>query len=215
MRVIVAEDVMLMREGIVRILVDLGVEVVGQTGDGTRVLALVAETRPDVAILDIRMPPGHADEGIVAADAIRTAFPGVGVLILSQYVEPSYALRLFHGQPERSGYLLKDRVQDPAILLDAVRRVAEGETVLDPTVVATLMGRRRRDDRLADLTTREREVLGYVAEGLSNLAIAERLGVTERTVEAHINQILGKLGLEVSQDTHRRVMAVLAFLRGG
>ena len=159
------------------------------------------------------MPPTHTDEGLAAAARIRTEFPATGVLVLSQYVEPSYALRLLERHPEAVGYLLKERIFDVAVLVDALRRIADGETVVDPTIVARLLGRKRRDDPLASLTDREREVLSLVAEGLSNKAIATRIAVTERTVEAHIGQIFGKLGLDESPTAHRRVLAVLAFLR--
>ena len=161
------------------------------------------------------MPPTHTDEGLVAAQRIRTDHPAIGVLVLSQYVEPSYAMRLLEEHPERVGYLLKQRVFDVAILVDALRRIGDGETVVDPTIVSRLVGRRRREDPLAELTAREREVLGLVAEGLSNGAIADRLFVTERTVEAHVKQIFLKLGLTVDPDSHRRVLAVLAYLRSG
>jgi DNA-binding NarL/FixJ family response regulator len=213
-RVVVADDTMLTREGIVRLLQDAGVEVVGQAGDGDALLRKVAGTRPDVAIADIRMPPTHTDEGLVAAQRIRAEHPEIGVLVLSQYVEPSYAMRLLEEHPEKVGYLLKERVFDVAVVVDALRRIADGETVIDPTIVARLVGRRRREDPLAALTRREREVLSLVAEGMSNKAIAGRLVVTERTVEAHIKQIFLKLGLTDSPDNHRRVLAVIAFLRG-
>jgi DNA-binding NarL/FixJ family response regulator len=171
-------------------------------------------TDPDAAVVDIRMPPTHTDEGLVAAQAIRAERPQVGVLILSQYVEPHYAMRLLEEHPERVGYLLKDRVFDVAILVDALRRLGDGETVVDPTIVAQLVGRRRRRDPLAELTDREREVLSLIAEGLSNHAIAERIFVTDRTVEAHTKQIFMKLGLDADPSSHRRVLAVLAYLRG-
>ena len=213
MRVIVAEDVMLTREGIVRLLRDAGIEVVGEAEDLDGLMRTVALERPEAVVVDIRMPPTHTDEGLVAAQRIRTEHPDVGVLLLSQYVEPSYAMRLIQDHPERVGYLLKERVFDAAILVDALRRITEGECVIDPTIVSRLVGRRRREDPLSGLTEREREVLGLVAEGLSNLAIANRLVVTERTVEAHTKQIFGKLGLEADPDSNRRVLAVLAFLR--
>jgi DNA-binding NarL/FixJ family response regulator len=213
MRVVVAEDVMLTRQGIVRLLEDAGVEVVAQTEDATGLLAEIARTRPDVAILDIRMPPTHTDEGLVAAQQIRAEHPETGVLVLSSYVEPSYAMRLIEDHPERVGYLLKDRVFDVAILVDALRRIVDGETVIDPTIVARLVGRRRRHDPLEALTGREGEVLGLVAEGMSNRGIAERLVVTDRTVEAHVSSIFAKLGLAEGHDRHRRVLAVLAYLR--
>lgn len=204
---------MLTREGIVRLLGEAGVDVVGEVGDGDSLLRKVALTRPDVAIVDIRMPPTHSDEGLVAASRIRDEHPDVGVLVLSQYVEPRYAMRLLEEHPEKVGYLLKERVLDVAVLVDALRRIDEGETVIDPTIVSRLLGRRRRQDVLGELTAREREVLSLVAEGLSNRAIAARLFVTERTVEAHNKQVFLKLGLGENPETHRRVLAVLAFLR--
>jgi len=212
-RVVVADDTMLTREGVVRLLGDAGIEVVGQVGDGQALIEKVARTRPDVAIVDIRMPPTHTDEGLVAAQRIREEQPAIGILVLSQYIEPSYALRLLEEHPERAGYLLKERIFDVAVLVDALRRIDEGETVVDPTIVARLLGRNRRQDPLAALTAREREVLALVAEGLSNRAIAARLFVTERTVEAHIGQCFLKLGLRDDPTAHRRVLAVLAFLR--
>lgn len=204
---------MLTREGIVRLLSDAGIEVVGQVEEGERLLRVVAGTNPDVAIVDIRMPPTHTDEGLVAAQLIRAQHPAVGVLVLSHYIEPSYAMRLLEEHPEKIGYLLKERVFDAAVLVDALRRIDDGESVIDPTIVARLVGRQRREDPLAELTNREREVLSLVAEGLSNRAIAAGLFVTERTVEAHIKQIFLKLGLSESREQHRRVLAVLAFLR--
>ena len=215
MRVVVADDVMLTREGIVRLLADAGVEVIAQAEDATGLLRHVRLTQPDAAIVDIRMPPTHTDEGLVAAESIRTDHPDVGVLVLSQYVEPGYAMRLLEQHPERVGYLLKERVFDVAILVDALRRIGDGESVIDPTIVSRLLGRPHRDDPLAELTEREREVLSVVAEGLSNKAIAERLFVTERTVEAHVKQIFLKLGLDTNPESHRRVLAVLAYLRAG
>jgi DNA-binding NarL/FixJ family response regulator len=212
-RVVVADDAMLTREGIVRLLRDAGVEVVAEAEDAQGLLHQVRLTRPDVALVDIRMPPTHTDEGLVAAQTIRAEHPQVGVLVLSQYVEPSYALRLIQEQPERVGYLLKERIFDIATVIDALRRIVDGEMVIDPTIVSRLVGRRRRQDPLAGLSEREREVLGLVAEGLSNRAIAARLIVTERTVEAHVTQIFHKLRLPESPDQHRRVLAVLTFLR--
>jgi DNA-binding NarL/FixJ family response regulator len=214
-RVVVADDVMLTREGIVRLLNDAGIEVVAEAEDADGLLRHVRLTRPDAAIVDIRMPPTHSDEGLVAAQQIRAEHPEVGVLLLSQYVEPSYAMRLLQEHPERVGYLLKERVFDVAILVDALRRLADGETVIDPTIVSRLVGRQRREDPLEELTDREREVLGLVAEGLSNKAIAARLFVTERTVEAHVKQIFFKLRLDTNPESHRRVLAVLAYLRAG
>jgi DNA-binding NarL/FixJ family response regulator len=213
MRVVVADDSMLTREGIVRLLDDAGVDVVAEAEDAEGLLRHVRLARPDAAIVDIRMPPTHTDEGLVAAQAIRSEHPNVGVLVLSQYVEATYAMRLLEEHPERVGYLLKERVFDVAILIDALRRISDGETVIDPTIVSQLIGRRRREDPLAELTEREREVLSLVAEGLSNKAIARRLFITERTVEAHVKQIFLKLGLAADPESHRRVLAVLAYLR--
>ena len=213
MRVVVADDVMLTREGIVRLLEDAGIEVVGQAEDAVGLMREVGLARPDAVVVDIRMPPTHTDEGLVAAQEIRSTHPEVAVLVLSEHVEPAYALRLLEEHPERMGYLLKERVFDVVVLVDALRRLVDGETVVDPTIVARLLGRRRRADPLEDLTPREREVLGLIAEGLTNRAIAARLFVTERTVEAHVKQIFLELGLEAGAGSHRRVLAVLAYLR--
>ncbi len=213
MRVVVADDVMLTREGIVRLLDEAGIEVVAEAEDAEGLLRHVRLKRPDAAIVDIRMPPTHTDEGLAATQRIRTEFPEVGVIVLSQYVEPSYAMRLLEEHPEGVGYLLKQRVFDVAILVDALRRIGEGESVIDPTIVSRLLGRLRREDPLAELTEREREVLALVAEGLSNRAIAGRLFVTQRTVESHVKQIFLKLNLAVNPESHRRVLAVLAYLR--
>ena len=213
MRVVVADDVLLTRQGIVRLLREAGIEVVAEADDAEGLLREVRLERPDVALVDIRMPPTHTDEGLVAAQTIRAEHPQVGVLLLSQYVEPSYALRLIQEHPEQVGYLLKDRVFDIATVVDALRRIVDGETVIDPTIVSRLLGRRRREDPLAVLSERERQVLGLIAEGMSNRAIAARLYVTERTVEAHVTQIFQKLRLPESPDQHRRVLAVLTFLR--
>lgn len=204
---------MLTRQGIVRLLADAGVEVVAEAADAESLLRHVRLSKHDAAIIDIRMPPTHTDEGLVAAQAILAEHATVGVLILSQYVEPSYAMRLLQEHPERVGYLLKESIFDVVILVDALRRVAGGETVIDPTIVSRLVGRRRREDPLAELTEREREVLVLVAEGCSNKAIAARLFVTERTVEAHVKQIFLKLRLDANPASHRRVLAVLAYLR--
>jgi len=213
MRVVVADDVMLTREGITRLLTDAGVDVVGQAGDAASLLRAVRITQPDAAVVDIRMPPTHTDEGLVAAQQIRAEHPDIGVLILSQYVEPHYAMRLIDEHPERVGYLLKERVFDVANLIDALRRLADGETVVDPTIIARLFARKRHAGPLDKLTEREREALALVAEGLSNRAIAARLCVTERTIEAHIKQIFLKLDLRTAPGSHRRVLAVLAYLR--
>jgi DNA-binding NarL/FixJ family response regulator len=214
MRVVVAEDAMITRQGLVRLLREAGVDVVAETQDADELLRKVAATRPDAAIVDIRMPPTNTDEGLVAAQAIRSQHPNVAVLILSSYIEPRYAMQLLQEHPERVGYLLKERVFDIAVLTDALRRLDEGESVVDPTIVSRLIGRRRAASPLEDLTAREREVLALLAEGLSNRAIAERLVVTDRTVEAHVTQIFQKLDLAASPDSHRRVLAVLTYLRG-
>ncbi|MFL6231009.1 MAG: LuxR C-terminal-related transcriptional regulator [Pyrinomonadaceae bacterium] len=213
MRVVLADDVMLMRAGIARLLADAGVDVVGEATDAPELMRAVAGTEPDVAVVDIRMPPTQTDEGLVAAREIRARHPNVGMLVLSQYLAPSYATQLLEEHPERTGYLLKERVSDVAVLVDALRRIADGECVLDPTIVSRLLARSRRQEPLSHLTEREREVLTLIAEGRSNAAIADRLVVTPRTVEAHVRQILGKLGLRESPDDHRRVLAVLAYLR--
>ena len=214
MRVVVADDAMITREGLVRLLNDAGVEVLAEAEDGDALIRKVSATHPDAAIVDIRMPPTHTDEGLVAARTIRSSYPDVAVLILSSYIEPHYAMELLEEHPERVGYLLKDRVFDIAVLIDALRRLSEGESVVDPTIVSQLFARRRESSPLEELTEREREVLALLAEGLSNRAIAERLVVTQRTVESHVNQIFQKLRLGESADSHRRVLAVLAYLRG-
>lgn len=214
MRVIVADDAVLVREGITALLRSSGVEVVAQAGDAGQLVRLVEEHRPDVAVVDIKMPPTHTDEGLVAAQRIREEHPGVAVLVLSQYLEPAYAVRLVEQHPEMVGYLLKERVFSGEVLLDALQRLVEGETVVDPTIVSMLFGRRRRTDPLAVLSTREREVLGLLAEGLSNGAIAGQLSVAERTVEAHVTAVFAKLELPDSPEANRRVLAVLTFLRG-
>jgi DNA-binding NarL/FixJ family response regulator len=212
-RVVVADDAMLTRRGIVDVLRAGGLDVVGEAGDGDGLLALVGTTRPDAVVVDIRMPPTHTDEGLVATERIRAAHPGTAVLILSGYVEATYLLRLIEHRPESVGYLLKDRVLDPDVLLDALRRVTAGQTVVDPTLVSELLGRLRRQDPIDTLSAREREVLGLVAEGLSNRAIAERIVVTERTVEAHVARIFDRLGLLQDAAQNRRVLAVLTYLR--
>ena len=213
MRVVVAEDSVLLREGIVRLLQDADFDVVDQTGHADDLIRKVATHRPDAAVVDIRMPPTNTDDGLRAALEIRKRVPETGVLILSQYVEEGYALELISDSAGGVGYLLKDRVADVDRFVDAVRRVGSGGSVLDPEVVANLVGRRRRHDPLATLTAREREVLGLMAEGRSNRGIADRLVITERAVEKHVTAILDKLGLAPAPDDHRRVLAVLTFLR--
>ncbi len=206
---------MLTREGIVHVLADAGVEVVSEAEDVHALMHAVAAARPDCAIVDIRMPPTNTDEGLVAAQQIRERYPEVAVLVLSQYVEPGYAMRLLEENPERTGYLLKDRVSDPGVLVDTMRRLHEGETVVDPAIVSRLLRRSRSPDPLEELSGREHEVLGLVAEGLSNAAIGQRLFITERTVEAHVKQIFQKLGIDQAPETNRRVLAVLVYLRSG
>ena len=213
MRVVVADDVMLTRAGVVHVLSESGIEVVDEASDGDELWSAVERTRPDVAIVDIRMPPTHTDEGVLFARRIRRDHPSTAVLVLSHHVEPVYAAELLADHPDGTGYLLKDRILEPSVLVDALRRVADGETVLDPTIVARLVARRRAPDPLGALSPREVEVLGLLAEGLSNRAIATRLFVGERTVEAHVTHIFLKLGLDESPASHRRVLAVLAFLR--
>ena len=213
MRVVIADDSVLVREGVSRLLAEAGFDVVGQAGDVDELLREVGEKEPDVAIVDIRMPPTHTDEGLRAARELRRRHPLLGVLVLSQYVRPSYAFELLADDARGVGYLLKDRVSDLRELSDAVRRVGEGGSVLDPSVVSQLVGRRRQGhDPIDDLTERERQVLALMAEGRSNRAIAERLVITERTVEKHVRSILGKLHIAGSPDDHRRVLAVLAYL---
>lgn len=212
MRVIVADDSVLLREGVTRMLEEAGFEVVGQAGDGEELMRKVKAHKPDVAIIDIRMPPTHTDEGLQAARAIREEMPDTGVLVLSQYLEEQYALELLGDDAAGVGYLLKDRVSDGDRFADAVRRVAEGGSALDPEVVSQMLGRRRVEDPLEDLTPREREVLGLMAEGRSNQAIADALVISERAVEKHVTSIFAKLNLPPTGEDHRRVLAVLAFL---
>ncbi len=214
MRVVVAEDSLLTREGIVHVLSQAGSDVVAQVGDAGALIAAVATEGPDLVIVDVRMPPTHTTEGIDAARRILSSHSGVAVLVLSQYIEPGYALTLLHERPDGVGYLLKERISDAAVLVDAVHRLTDGESVIDPTIVRTLMRRQRDPGPLAGLSERELQVLGLVAEGLSNKAIAERLVITERTVEAHVTRILPKLQLREGPDVHRRVLAALAFVEG-
>jgi DNA-binding NarL/FixJ family response regulator/class 3 adenylate cyclase len=212
-RVVLAEDSVLLREGIARLLEDQGFEVAAQSGTAEDLLRHVGMHKPDVAIVDIRMPPTQTDEGLRAAQQIRERWPETGVLVLSQYVEPGYAMELLGENAEGVGYLLKDRVSDVEEFAAAVRRVGEGGSALDPAVVSQLVGRRRRDDPLQDLTPREREVLELMAEGRSNQAIADRLVITLRAVEKHVTSIFGKLRLSSTDQDHRRVLAVLTYLK--
>jgi len=213
-RVVLAEDSVLLREGVARLLEEQGFEIVAQTGSAEDLMLKVRSYSPNVVIVDIRMPPTHTDEGLKAAQEIREKHPGVGVLVLSQYIEPAYAMELLAESAEGVGYLLKDRISDMDEFADAVRRVGDGGSALDPTIVSQLVGRRRRDAPLDELTAREREVLGLMAEGRSNQGIAERLVVTERAVEKHVTSIFSKLRLPPATADHRRVLAVLAYLRG-
>ena len=215
MRVVVADDSVLLREGVVRLLQEAGFDVVAQAGDAEDLLRKVGAHKPDVAVVDVRMPPTQTDEGLRAAAEIRRSRPETGVLVLSQVVEAGSALELFADGAGGLGYLLKDRVADIDRFTDAVRRVAEGGSALDPEVVSLLLGRRRREDPLGVLTPREREVLELMAEGRSNIAIAEQLVVTERAVEKHVTSIFGKLGLAPAAEDHRRVLAVLRYLEAG
>jgi DNA-binding NarL/FixJ family response regulator len=212
MRLVVADDSVLLREGLVRLLEEAGFEVVGQAGDAEDLLRKVRAHKPDAAIVDVRMPPTHTDEGIRAAQEIRADLPDVGVLVLSQYVEEAYARELLAENAAGIGYLLKDRVSDIDTLADALRRIGNGGSALDPEVVSGMLGRARRDDPLEALTPREREVLALMAEGRSNGAIASELVVTERAVEKHVTSIFSKLDLPAAPEDHRRVLAVLAFL---
>ena len=213
MRVVVAEDSTLFREGLVRVLAEAGVEVVAEARNAHELRSFVERERPDVAIVDVRMPPTQTDEGTRTAKELKADQPELGILVLSQVVETKHALDLFSEWPEGFGYLLKDRVLAIDDFLDAVRRVAAGGTAIDPEVVGQLIGRRRERDPLEDLSPREREVLGLMAQGLSNRGICERLFLSPKTVETHINSIFLKLRLSPAPDDHRRVLAVLAFLR--
>jgi DNA-binding NarL/FixJ family response regulator len=211
-RVVLADDSVLLREGVARLLEDAGCEIVGRCGTADDLMLKVRSYKPDIAIIDIRMPPDYTDEGLRAAKEIRDKHPATAVLILSQYLESGYALELLQEHAEGVGYLLKDRVLDVPDFIAAVKRVAEGGSALDPSVVSELVGRRRRNDPISLLTPREHEVLELMAEGLSNAAIAHRIFVTESSVEKHVTSIFQKLRLPATEDTHRRVLAVLALL---
>ena len=213
MRVLIADDEALLRDGLARLLEDAGFEVIGRCGDAEELLRMVDKRRPDVAVVDIRMPPNNTDDGLVAAQEIRRRHPRIGALVLSHHLEPHYAMRLLEEVPERAGYLLKERVSDIAVLADALHRIDEGECVVDPTIVSRLVARKRARGPLDVLTARERDVLALIAEGLSNTAIGERMFLSPKTVEAHISQIFMKLDLRPGPDQHRRVLAVLAYLR--
>lgn len=213
MRVAIAEDSVLLREGIARLLADEGFEVTARCGDAGELLRELRVTRPDVAIVDIRLPPTHTDEGLRAAIEIRSAHPAVNVLVLSQYLELGLAMKLLADSADGVGYLLKDRISDVPDFLDTVRRVARGGSAVDPLIVSTLLGKRRRDDPLARLTPREREVLELMATGLSNQGIADRLVITLRAVEKYVSTVFDKLGIPTSRGESRRVLAVLLYLR--
>ncbi|MEV0896687.1 response regulator transcription factor [Actinoplanes sp. NPDC049802] len=213
MRVVIADDAVLLREGLIRLVEENGHTVVSAVGDGPSLVESIKQHRPDVSIVDVRMPPSHTDEGLRAAVEARTAVPGSPILVLSQYVEVSYADDLLADRRGAVGYLLKDRVALVGDFLDALGRVADGGTVLDPEVVGQLLVRRRRDDPMRSLTPREREVLGLMAEGLSNAAIARKMVVTDGAVEKHVRNIFTKLGLHQDEEQHRRVLAVLAYLQ--
>jgi DNA-binding NarL/FixJ family response regulator len=213
-RVIIADDSVLLREGLVRVLSEAGFEIVAQVGNAEDLLAAVDADPPDVCIVDIRMPPTNTTEGLEAALVLRERHPKVGVLVLSQYVETHYAMQLLGRGADGVGYLLKDRVAEVGELVTAVRTVASGRSVIDPTVVSRLVSRRREVDPLETLTAREREVLALIAEGRSNRAIGERLFLSPKTVEAHVGAIFSKLGMEEATDDNRRVLSVLSWLRG-
>jgi DNA-binding NarL/FixJ family response regulator len=212
LRVVLADDAVLVREGVGRILDAAGFDVVGQASDADELLALVAATRPDVAVVDIRMPPTQTDEGLRAAQEIRRRQPTVGILVLSQYVDSGQTLELLAQDPRGLGYLLKERVADVSDLIDAIRRVARGGSVVDPEVVSRLLSRNRTQNALEQLTNREAEVLRLMAEGRTNEAIAQRLGVSAKTIETHVHNVFGKLHLEATPEDHRRVLAVLSYL---
>jgi DNA-binding NarL/FixJ family response regulator len=212
-RVAIADDAMLVREGVARLLSDAGFDIIGTAAEAETLLKIVEAERPDVVIIDIKMPPTHTDEGLVAAESIRQSYPEIGVLVLSQYVDARWATRLLEQHPERVGYLLKERVSDIAVLADALERLRVGESVVDPTIVSRLVKRQARAGSLLELTDREREVLALMAQGHSNRGICAKLVLSPKTVETHIRQIFLKLGLQEGGDYHRRVVAVLTFLR--
>jgi DNA-binding NarL/FixJ family response regulator len=212
-RAVIAEDSVLLREGLIRLLTEAGIEIVGQAGDADDLLRKTRAHKPDVVVTDIRMPPTQTDEGLRAAQVIRAELPHTGVVVLSQYVEEAYVMELLGDDAGGVGYLLKDRISDIERFVDAVERVGHGGSALDPEVVSHMLGRRRREDPLSELTPREREVLSLMAEGRSNHAIAAQLVVTERAIEKHVTNIFGKLGFTSAPDDHRRVLAVLAYVR--
>jgi DNA-binding NarL/FixJ family response regulator len=214
MRVVIADDEALFRDGLASLLAGSAVDVVAKVGTAPELLRKVELTRPDAAIVDIRMPPTHTDEGLLAAQEIRRAHPQVGVLVLSHYLDSHWAMRLIEQHSERSGYLLKERVSDVVVLVDALLRIAEGECVIDPTIVSRLVRRPREQSPLDELSARELEVLALIAEGHSNEGISKKLFVSTKTVETHVRHILLKLGIREAADYHRRVLAVLAYLRG-
>jgi DNA-binding NarL/FixJ family response regulator len=213
MRIVIADDAVLIREGIAHVLTESGLEVVDQVSDAAALLASVRDRRPDVALVDIRMPPTHTDEGLHAAREIRSRYPETAVLVLSQHLEPAYAMRLFEEKPERVGYVMKERVGRVEQLLDAVRRVAAGECVVDRAIVDELLARRRSVDPVAELTPREREILALMAEGRSNQGICRTLWLSPKTVETHIRGAFAKLGIQQAPEDNRRVLAVLTYLR--
>jgi DNA-binding NarL/FixJ family response regulator len=214
-RVALADDAAVLREGLARMLTEAGIEVAAQAGSAGELLAAIDRVHPDAAVVDIRMPPTWSNEGLTVAAEIRQRFPDVGVLLLSQYVEPDYALALLEGDSQRTGYLLKERVLNVQDLVGALERITAGETVVDPALVTQILGRAREHSPLDELTPREREVLSLMAEGLTDRGIGERLYITQNTVETHIRHIIRKLGLPTTPTDNRRVHAVLAYLRSG
>ncbi|MGA8336268.1 MAG: response regulator transcription factor [Solirubrobacteraceae bacterium] len=214
MRVVIADDELLLREGLERLLTEAGITVLGKVGNAAELLRKVKLTAPDVAIVDIKMPPTHTDEGLVAADQIRSAHPQTAVLVLSHYLDSRYAMRLIEQHPAGVGYLLKERVSDLALLTDALARLHEGECVIDPTIVARLLRRHQPPSELDQLSDRERELLALIAEGRSNKGICDRLYLSPKTVEGHVKHIFQKLDITESPDDHRRVLAVITYLRG-